>query len=231
MQIKQYWDSFIAILFPPICASCEHVLVHQEQFLCTYCQFHLPITDQHLFHDNAAMLRLRTKAPVEMAAAFLLFAESSLVQTMIHKLKYHHASAIGLYLGRHFAQQLLVSPFFKNLDMIVPLPLHPSKRASRGYNQNEYIAQGIAEILKIPVCADNLVRRVKNPTQTKTRRMERQDKVEVFFACLDDHVFADKHLLLVDDLLTTGATVASAVRVLSSCPGSKVYVAALAMTK
>jgi predicted amidophosphoribosyltransferase len=88
MQIRRHWDSFLSILFPPLCASCENVLLNQEEFLCSYCQFHLPVNDHYLFADNEAMRRVKFKAKIESAAAFLSFSESSLVQTLMHKLKY-----------------------------------------------------------------------------------------------------------------------------------------------
>ncbi len=228
MQFRRYWDSFIAILFPPLCASCENVLLNQEELLCSYCQYHLPINDHHLFSDNEVMRRIQFKAPIEMGAAFLSFSKSSLIQTMIHKLKYGKAFDIGIYLGRQFGQQLLVSPFFRELDIIVPLPLHHKKKKARGYNQSECIAQGLAEVLKLDIDTTRLVRLVNSPSQTTMGRMDRYENVEDVFACLDAEALAGKNILLVDDVLTTGATIASAARTLAE-KGGRVYIAVLAI--
>lgn len=228
MQVRRYWDSFIAILFPPLCASCENVLLNQEELLCSYCQYHLPINDHYLFLDNELMRRLQFKAPIEMGAAFLSFSKSSLVQTMIHKLKYGKAFDIGIYLGRQFGQQLLISPFFRQLDLIVPVPLHHKKKKARGYNQSEYIAQGLAEVLKLEIDTTSLVRLVNSPSQTTMSRMDRYENVEDVFACLDVQALAGKNILLVDDVLTTAATIASAARALAE-QGCRVYIAVLAI--
>lgn len=228
MQIRRHWDSFVSILFPPLCASCENVLLHQEAFLCSYCQFHLPVNDHYLFSDNEAMRRIQYQATIEMAAAFLSFSESSLVQTLMHKLKYENELQVGLYLGNEFGRQLLTSPHFNNIDLVVPVPLHPKKKKSRGYNQCDSVAQGIASVLKLPVNTIDFVRLLNNPSQTNMHRMERYDNVENIFSCVHPAAFEGKHVLLVDDVLTTGATIGSAARSLNSA-GARVSVAALAM--
>ncbi|GHE28501.1 ComF family protein [Sphingobacterium griseoflavum] len=228
MHLRRYWDSFIAVLFPSVCASCEKVLLQQEELLCSYCEFHLPINDHYLFLDNEAMRRIKHKAPVEMAAAFLSFAKSSLVQTMIHKLKYGQGTAIGMYLGRRLGHQLLASPHFHQIDLIIPIPLHKKKQRKRGYNQSEYIARGIAEVLKVQLDTVNFIRPMNTASQTSMGRMDRYDNVENIFACLNMQALVGKHILLVDDVLTTGATIASAARTLDR-NGCRVSVAVLAM--
>ncbi|TYP91806.1 ComF family protein [Sphingobacterium allocomposti] len=229
MQIKRYWSSFVSLLFPPLCISCEHVLLNQEKFLCTSCQFHLPITDHHLYPDNEAFRRLVGKVDIEAAAAYLSFRKSSLVQAMVHKLKYRGIHEIGTYFGRCFGSQLAQSFTFSELDLVVPVPIYHKKRKERGYNQSDYIAEGIAQALSLPLDTKNLIRNVHTESQTGKERLERYENVEAIFTCRAPEAFSGKHILLVDDVLTTGATVASAARTLIEQCGCRVSVAVLAL--
>ncbi|PRD53878.1 ComF family protein [Sphingobacterium gobiense] len=229
MQIKSYWESFVSILFPPLCVSCENVLLYQEEFMCTTCRFHLPINDHYLFMQNELTQRLLGKAPINTGAAYLSFSKSSLVQAIVHKLKYRQDYRIGTYFGRCFGMDLLTSPFYADIDVVVPLPLHQKKKRIRGYNQSDYIAQGVAEAMSLPLNRSDFVRLVNTETQTKKSRLERHDNVEDAFTCVRPSAFDCKHILLVDDVFTTGATVASAVRTLTDQCNCKVSVAVLAI--
>lgn len=229
MQIKSYWESFVSILFPPLCVSCENVLLYQEEFVCTACRYHLPINDHYLFKQNELTQRLLGKAPIDTGAAYLSFSKSSLVQAIVHKLKYHKDHRVGKYLGQCFGAQLLTSPFYSDIDLVVPLPLHRKKKRIRGYNQSEYIAQGIAEAMSIPLNRSNFVRVINTDSQTKKSRLDRYDNVESAFTCVKPAVFEQKHVLLVDDVLTTGATIASAARTLAEQCRCKVSIAVLAI--
>ena len=229
MKIKSYWKGFISILFPPLCVSCENVLLHQEDFICTSCRFHLPVNDHHLFKENELTKRLLGKAAIDAGAAYLSFAKSSLVQVMIHKLKYKEDYRVGIYLGQDFGQQLKQSSLYRDIDVVVPMPLHRKKQRSRGYNQTDYIARGIAETMSLPINNTDFRRVVDTDTQTKKSRMERYENVEHVFVCAKPAAFAGKHILLVDDVLTTGATMASAVRTLQESAGCRVSVAVLAL--
>lgn len=227
--MKSYWESFVSILFPPLCVSCENVLLYQEAFICTRCRYHLPVNDHSSFMKNEITQRLLGKAPIRAGAAYLSFSKSSLVQVIIHQLKYRNDRGIGQYLGRRFGAQLLTSPWYSDVDLVVPLPLHKKKKRIRGYNQSEYIAEGIAEAMALPLDTTNFIRIVNTDTQTKKNRIQRHDNVEDAFSCVNPSVFQRKHILLVDDVLTTGATVASAARTLSEQCDCKVSIAVLAM--
>lgn len=229
MQIKSYWESFVSILFPPLCVSCENVLVHQEEFICTACGFHLPVNDHYLFEENELTKRLLGKAAIETGSAYLSFSKSSLVQTMIHKLKYRKDYRIGTCLGQWFGSQLSTAPLYVDVDIVVPLPLHQKKKRLRGYNQSVYIAQGIAEAMSLPVNTTDFIRVRNTVSQTKKSRFDRYDNVEDAFICIDPAAFEDKHILLVDDVLTTGASIASAARTLLAQCRCKVSVGVLAM--
>lgn len=231
MQILSYWKSFISLLFPPLCVSCENVLLNQEAFICTMCHYHLPINDHHVFLMNELTQRLIGKAPIYTAAAYLSFSKSSSVQTIVHKLKYREDYRIGKYLGKCLGKQLLLSPYYTSLDVVVPLPLHATKKRIRGYNQSEYIARGIAEVMSLPINQGDFIRTINTETQTKKSRMERYDNLEDAFSCITSSAFENKHVLLVDDVCTTGATIASAARTLVEQCNCKVSVAVLAMAQ
>lgn len=229
MQVKSYWDSFVSILFPPLCASCENVLLHQEEFICTSCRYHLPINDHYLFKQNELTQRLLGKAAIHTGAAYLSFSKSSLVQAMIHRLKYRKDYRVGRYLGKCFGEQLLISPFYSDIDVVVPLPLHPAQKKRRGYNQSEYIAQGIADTMMLTLNVVDFIRVLDTDSQTSKSRLDRYDNMEDVFMCLQTTCFENKHILLVDDVLTTGATLASAARTLMEQCRCKVSVVVLAI--
>lgn len=229
MLINTYWESFVSILFPTLCASCENVLLQQEEFICTSCRYYLPINDHHLFEQNELTQRMLGKANIETGAAYLSFSKSSSVQAMIHKLKYRREERIGRYLGGCFAEQLLDSPFYSDIDLIIPLPLHRTRKKRRGYNQSEYIAQGIAEKMTLPLNGKDFIRVLDTDSQTDKRRIDRYENMEGAFICLQTACFEDKHILLVDDVLTTGATLASATRTLMEQGHCKVSIAVLAI--
>ena len=150
-----------------------------------------------------------------------------LFRSLIHNLKYQNKKEIGLLLGRMFGEDLIDSDFIKPIDLIVPVPLHPKKMKSRGYNQAEIIAQGISDITSIPLAIDNLVRIVDNPTQTKRTKTERWRNVKGIFDVIDGQVFENKHILLVDDVLTTGSTMEACGIALQKCRDLKISIATI----
>jgi len=219
----------VSLFFPPLCAACDGVLLHQEHLLCTSCSFRLPVNDQHLFAENEAVKRLKGKADVFMASAYLSFTKSSSVQSLIHKLKYKRRRDIGLFLGEQLGQQLARSPLYATVDVIVPIPIHKKKLRTRGYNQSEQIAQGVSKAMGLPVDTRSFIRSVHRQSQTRQQRFDRYENVENVFACADPERIRNRHILLVDDVLTTGATIASAIATLKKAAECKVSVATLAI--
>jgi ComF family protein len=222
-------DDFISLLFPKICASCGNSLWKQEETVCLSCEFHLPRTSFHLSLENPVSRLFWGRVNLESAAAYLYFNKGNRVQRLIHQLKYKGRRDIGIYLGRQYGHHLRYSPFFKTVQLIVPVPLHTKKLKKRGYNQSEQIAIGLGESMKIPVDPVAICRRKETETQTKKSRFRRWQNVAEVFEVNNPGSLEMKHVLLVDDVITTGATLESCIRALSPIHGIRISVATIAV--
>ena len=222
-------DDFISLLFPRICAACGNSLWKQEETVCLSCEFHLPRTNFHLSLENPVSRLFWGRVNLESAAAYVYFNKGNRVQRLIHQLKYKGRKDIGIYLGRQYGQYLKYSPFFQTAQLIVPVPLHIRKLMQRGYNQSEQIAIGLGESMKIPVDPDAICRRKETETQTKKSRFRRWQNVAEVFEVKDPGSLEMKHVLLVDDVITTGATLESCIRALSPIHGIRISVATIAV--
>lgn len=231
MQFVQFIRDAFALLFPELCAACNQALVHQERRLCTYCIYNLPITHFHLDRNNLAARQLMVHAPIEAVDSFLYFSSGSNVQRIIHQIKYKNGFATAELLGELYGQQLKETAIFEFCDLIIPVPLHKKRLRSRGYNQSDYFAKGLSNVLNIPTDCKNLIRVAHNESQTSRSRPERFENVKGIFQLNHPESLTDKHILLVDDVLTTGATLEACSAVLLKTPGVKVSIATLAFTK
>ncbi|WP_185154595.1 ComF family protein [Flavilitoribacter nigricans] len=149
------------------------------------------------------------------------------MQRLIHQLKYHHRPEIGYQLGLIHGRYLRESPYYSDVDLVVPVPLHPKKHHTRGYNQSDHYARGLAEGLQVDWAADVLIRRIYTRTQTKKSRLERLDNVEAVFGLAPGAAIAGRHLLLVDDVITTGATLEACGIALQKAPGVRLSMATI----
>ncbi len=222
-------DDFISLLFPRICAACGNSLWKQEETVCLSCEFHLPRTNFHLSLENPVSRLFWGRTNLESASAYVYFNKGNRVQRLIHQLKYKGRKDIGIYLGRQYGQYLRYSPFFHTAQLIVPVPLHTKKLMQRGYNQSEQFAIGLGESMKIPVDSDAICRRKETETQTKKSRFRRWQNVAEVFEVKDPGSLEMKHVLLVDDVITTGATIESCIRALSPIHGIRISVATIAV--
>jgi len=222
------WSDFLSLIFPNICQSCEGDMVKNERVICSHCKVHLPRTNFHYYYDNPVNKLFWGKSNITSASAFYHFNKGSKVQHLIHNLKYKGQKEVGVIAGRLFAQDLQKSELFNTVSLIVPVPLHPKKLKKRGFNQSEYIAIGLSEGLKAPISIDNLVRNSSSETQTKRKRFERWQNVESAFHLLNAEKVRNEHILLVDDVITTGSTIEACASRLLEVEGVKVSVATLA---
>jgi len=202
--------------------------MRNENLICTECYVVIPRTDYHNIPDNPVVQLLWGRCTVEKAAAFSFYNKGSRMRRLIHNLKYKGIKEVGMELGIIYGSSLKSSGFTEGIDLIIPVPLHPSKKRKRGFNQSEVIAEGISASTGIPVDKTSLIRTSKSDTQTKRSRYERWINVEGIFSLSDYEILRGKSVLLVDDVITTGSTIESCANELLKTEGIKVSVAALA---
>ena len=223
------WISdLVNLIFPRHCAVCGEVLSRQERDICLNCLCTLPKIEPH--HKEEIEKTFWGKVEIERATSFMYYRKGSPYNALIHKLKYRNAPQIGVRLGAMAADDILESGYFNDITLIVPLPLSKKKLRKRGYNQCDYIASGISEKTGIPV-ATGLIKRTKaNETQTHKTRDERWENVEGIFTVIKPEELEKQHILLVDDILTTGATLCSCANSIKSSCDCKVSILTLALT-
>ena len=219
------WELF----FPRCCIICGDRLLQSEHHLCLHCLAGLPRTGLHILKDNEVERNFWGKFPVERATSFLYYTRGGDVRKLLYELKYYGNKRVGETLGKYMAAELSISGFFKGIDCIVPVPLHPQKERQRGYNQSEWLARGIACITGIPVVSHIMIRDRYTETQTRKGQYERWENVQNLFICTSSAQLENKHILLVDDVLTTGATIVSCADALKDIPGLRISVLTLAL--
>lgn len=223
------WNDVWKLFFPQCCLVCGKVLLEGEEHLCFSCLSGLPRTHMHLQPENEVEKSLWGKVPVERGSAFLYYARGGDVKKILSDLKYHDNAKLGRFLGRCMAQELHPSGFFQGIDGIIPVPLHRRKQKMRGYNQSEMLAEGIASVARIPLWNHLLMRAQFTETQTRKGNYERWINVRDVFRCVSPETLVGKHILLVDDVLTTGATLVACSDALSRIPGIRISVLTLAL--
>ncbi len=226
--VAEYLESFRSLLFPNLCMSCSGVLSKNEKVICIICENTLPKTNFHLAPENVIFNRLYGRIPIESATALFYFDKGNKVQHLMHLLKYSGKKEIGVHLGKMLGKDLVESNSFKNISIVIPVPLHEKKLRMRGYNQSEYFAKGIAEAMKISV-ATNVLRRIENTdTQTGKNRFERWNNVKEAFVLSNKEALKNQHVLLVDDVVTTGATLEACAQHLMQIENTRVSIATIA---
>ena len=228
-RFKNLASDVINLAWPNLCLLCEQPLVQGEKHICMNCLYEMPKTDFKSFRTNLAADRFYGKIIFEKAAAGYLYQKESKVQTVLELLKYKGEKELGESLAVFTGAKLLSKGFFEYIDVIVPVPLHRNKAKIRGYNQSDWIAKGLSRISGIPYDASHLCRVIKNPTQTTKSIWERWENAQGLFKLNHPETFAGKHILLVDDVLTSGSTLCACGQVLLEVPGVRVSFFALAL--
>jgi len=220
---------FLALLFPNLCLACRKRQATVDKILCLSCQQRLPKTDFHLMAENEFTDRFWGRIVLEAGAALFYFTKDSAVQALIHQLKYGDKPNVGIQLGEWYGRTLKEHRPFSMIDVIVPVPLHPKRQRQRGYNQSTQFAIGLSTAMKIPYKKDALVRTIATSTQTQKTRLERFENVLQAFEVNPSSKLEGKHILLVDDVLTTGATLEACATKLLAVPNVKVSMATIAI--
>lgn len=216
------------LFYPHNCRGCGTDILQQPNLLCLKCINQLPYTSEANHAANHTENIFVGRLPVQAACCEFFFSKDSLIQRLIHQLKYKGDTEIGFYMGELMGKDLLAGGRFSNLDLLMPLPLHPNKERKRGYNQAAIICNGISSVMNVPVSTGNLVRRRFTETQTRKHRVDRWENVDGSFMINNESVLRGKHILLVDDVITTGATLESCGQCIINIPAAKLSIAALA---
>ena len=225
--MKTLLNDFISLIYPRLCIHCGKMLVKGEEYLCIHCECDLPRTAFHNENDNPVSRIFWGRVNVVNATSYLSYHKESITQKIIHAIKYHGEKELGILMGKRFGIELNSCPI-NQVDFIIPIPLHKLRLERRGYNQSECIAKGIAEAMNKPCFSELIKRKVFTNTQTAKSRYDRWLNVEEVFEVSSPEKLINKHILLVDDVITTGATIESCVTALLKIEGCKISVATLA---
>lgn len=228
IAVKKTIHDILHLFFPHVCTGCGSDLLSKGSLLCVQCISNLPHTGFATIPDNPVEKVFAGRLPVKAAHSEFYFSKGQLVQQLIHQLKYKDNKQIGHYLGTHIGYSISTSSRFSGIDYIVPLPLYASKEFKRGYNQAAMICHGIADITQVPVLEKNVIRKRQTETQTRKHRAERWQNVDGSFCIQNPAQLAGKNILLVDDVITTGATLEACARAILQIPGTSISLAALA---
>lgn len=207
-------EQVLNLFYPNLCIVCESRTHSAEELFCMDCQFHIHPTGMYQFKNNEFTSRFRGRFDLVNGAALYYYIKGGRLQKAIELLKYKNRPDIGLRFGRLFGSLLKLNPEYTQIDYILPIPLHPNRKNQRGYNQSSLIAYGVADFLNIPVREDVLLRKKETYTQTEKNRIERSINMQKVFELVQPEIIQGKHVLLVDDILTTGATLEAAANIL-----------------
>jgi len=218
------------LFYPHICEGCASDIVNNNSYLCSKCLFELPITGFTDSYNNLAEAKFHGRIHIEHATAGFYFNKKALMQHLIFQLKYKGNKDIGEFLGKLMGEQLLKTNRFNDVDVLIPIPLNKKKEAKRGYNQAAIICDGISNVWNKPIDKTSIIRHVNTETQTKQNRIDRWQNIDGAFEIANQKNLEGKHIALVDDVLTTGATFEACGNKILEIPNTKLSIISLAFT-
>ena len=219
------------LFYPSTCICCEQNLLDQEKIICIECRADLPFAENGDFISNPLTLIFEGRVLIEKGASFLYYHPSGKVKKLIHELKYKNNQEVGEFLGKWFGERLLKSTKFKDIDFILPVPLHIKKQQKRGYNQLTKFGKSLSTVLHTKYLENVLIRSSTSKTQTFKNRVERFKNLMTNFSITDTTFLKNKHVLLIDDVVTTGATLEACCRELLKTENIKISIATIALTE
>lgn len=228
MALMSYFKDFLNLIYPNLCLTCGQNLPKGEKYLCPACWLDIPRTGFHHERENPVEQIFWGRFPIQYGTALFYFTKGSRYQRLIHEMKYNRKKEIGFELGKKLGEDLKNS-VFSRMDYIIPVPLHKRKERKRGFNQSEWIAKGAGEILNIPVATDVLLRKKYTRSQTRKSRYDRWKNVERVFEIKNEEKITNKYVLLIDDILTTGATLEACANTLLQAKDVNISVATLGL--
>ncbi len=229
-MFKSWLSAFIHLIYPHNCEGCGTDIVNDKSFLCTKCLYQLPKTGFIANGNNPIEKKLYGRIKIEHAGAGFYFSKDGLLQHLVTQLKYKNNKEMGLYLGRLLGHQLQATHRFDGVEVLIPLPLNDKKLSKRGYNQAELICKGIASVWNKPIITDSVIRLIDTATQTNKSLTDRWDNMEGAFAIADTSKVEGKHVALIDDIITTCASIESCGQELLKIKGVKLSVVSVGFT-
>lgn len=223
------WNHLLNLFFPKSCAGCHSLLLQDENVICTQCRHEIPLTHHLTMTENEVFQRFYGRIPLEFGAALFYFHKKGIVQEMMHQLKYKGNQEVGTLVGEWFAAELQQVPLLQTVDYIIPVPLHKKRFRERGYNQVTTFGQALSDHLNIPYSETLLQRKLYTKTQTKKSLLGRADLSQTLFDIEFSEEFTGKHFLLIDDVMTTGATLEACSKALLKIPEAKISIVCMAM--
>lgn len=225
------FESLINLFFPKVCSGCRSFLLTNETIICTVCRHDIPLTNHHLNSENEAYKKFYGRIPIVHASALFYFYKKGIVQELIHNLKYKGHEEIGVILGEWYAEDLKNIESLATVDEIIPVPLHRRKLKERGYNQVTAFGKALSTSLNVAYNESLLIRNVYSKTQSKKNLLGRTEGIESIFDVSFTEKSHNKHFLLIDDVITTGATLEACSRALLKIPGAKISIVCMAMAQ
>ncbi len=228
--IKGVFLDFAELIYPNLCRCCfENSITKGDNYFCIACHSKLPFTNDIEKIDNDLMYHFYGRVPIERATALLWYSEGGVVQQMIHNMKYKGIKEIGVQLGTILGKRIFESGLYKSIDLIIPVPMHYKKQMQRGFNQAELIVESVSKETNLPYVINILVKEKETITQTRKSRKERVQNASNVYSIMDVTAIKGKHIMIVDDVVTTGSTIEACASALLNNGAAKISVACLAM--
>lgn len=223
------FNAILNLFFPKVCYACSHLLTDNEHHICTSCRHNLPVTNFHFENNNTVEKVFYGRVKIEQATALLKFEKKGIVQQLLHNLKYRGHEIIGEVLGKWLGNELKTIEAYNNIDVVIPVPLHKNKLRKRGYNQVAKFGIEISKALDATYIDNVLIKTTATKTQVFKKRISRWNNANEIFTITNTALIEGKHILLVDDIITTGATIEACVNMLTKAKNIKISVATMAI--